>query len=105
MGGWDGGGSTHVVLEVLADVGVGNFGRYACCFEYLRVPDAGQLEQLGRLDAACAEDDFAGDADCVFLAFVVESDACCAPLVVLVFPLQYDFLRCCFCEQDQVLAV
>lgn len=92
-------------LKVLADIGVGDFGLDGCCFEDLRVPDAGELEELGGLDAACAEDDFAGDADCVFLAFVVKSYACCAPLVVLVSPFQYDFLHCCLCEQDQVFSV
>lgn len=100
-----GGGCTHVFLEVLADVGVGHFGLYACGFEDFRVADTGELEELGRLDTPCAEDDFAGDVDFILLAFVFESYAGCPPLIALAPPFQYNLLRRCFCEQHQILSM
>lgn len=99
------GGCTHVFLKVLADVGVGHFGLYACGFEDFRVPDTRKLEELGRLDTPCAEDDFAVDIDCMLLAFMFKSYASCPPLIALIPLFQHNLLRRCFGEQHQILSM
>ena len=50
----------EVVLEVLADAGQVVHEGDAELGEVLLVADAGELEQLGRVDRAAAQDDLAG---------------------------------------------
>lgn len=66
-----------VVLEVVADAGQLDFDLHARLAQHLRVADARQLEQLGRVDDAGAEDDFALHPDALRLVAEPEGRADC----------------------------
>ena len=69
-----------MILEVLANIGVSDFGFNAGGFEDIWVSDAGELEKLGRLHASGTDDDFAVCRNEVFIPAMEKPDALGNPL-------------------------
>lgn len=63
-----------MILEVVSNSLVDDLRFHTSCLEHRGIANAGQFQNLRRLDGTARNNDFASDADCLRLGLVREVD-------------------------------